>query len=31
VKDNHVDGELVRIFTESRAWDSVVMPVPSRR
>ncbi|MES1173790.1 MAG: HD domain-containing phosphohydrolase [Myxococcales bacterium] len=31
VKDNHVDGELVRIFTESRAWESVVMPVPSRR
>jgi HD-GYP domain-containing protein (c-di-GMP phosphodiesterase class II) len=31
VKDNHVDGELVRIFTESRAWESVVMPVASRR
>ncbi|MEP7050104.1 MAG: HD domain-containing phosphohydrolase [Pseudomonadota bacterium] len=24
VKDGHVDGELVRIFTEARAWDSVM-------
>lgn len=31
VKDNHVDGELVRIFTESRAWESVITPVASRR
>lgn len=30
VKDNHVDGELVRIFTESRAWESVIMPAASR-
>jgi HD-GYP domain-containing protein (c-di-GMP phosphodiesterase class II) len=30
VKDNHVDGELVRIFTESRAWESVMMPAASR-
>ncbi|MEO6602053.1 MAG: HD domain-containing phosphohydrolase [Polyangiaceae bacterium] len=31
VKDNHVDGELVRIFTESRVWESVVGPTPSHR
>jgi HD-GYP domain-containing protein (c-di-GMP phosphodiesterase class II) len=24
VKDGHVDGELVRIFTEARAWESVM-------
>jgi HD-GYP domain-containing protein (c-di-GMP phosphodiesterase class II) len=24
VKDNHVDGELVRIFTEARVWESVI-------
>ena len=24
VKDGHVDGELVRIFTEARVWESVV-------
>jgi hypothetical protein len=24
VKDGHVDGELVRIFTEARVWDSVM-------
>jgi len=24
VKDNHVDGELVRIFTEAKVWESVV-------
>jgi HD-GYP domain-containing protein (c-di-GMP phosphodiesterase class II) len=23
VKDNHVDGELVRIFTEARVWEPV--------
>ena len=31
VKDNHIDGELVRIFTESHAWESVVHPVSSSR
>jgi response regulator RpfG family c-di-GMP phosphodiesterase len=31
VKDNHVDGELVRIFTESRAWESVVTAAPGQR
>ena len=31
VKDNHIDGELVRIFTESHAWESVVHPVSSNR
>jgi len=24
VKDNHVDGELVRIFTEAKVWESVI-------
>ncbi|MEO7037016.1 MAG: HD domain-containing phosphohydrolase [Polyangiaceae bacterium] len=24
VKDGHIDGELVRIFTEARVWDSVM-------
>jgi HD-GYP domain-containing protein (c-di-GMP phosphodiesterase class II) len=24
VKDNHVDGDLVRIFTEARIWESVL-------
>ncbi|HYQ40536.1 MAG TPA: HD domain-containing phosphohydrolase [Polyangiaceae bacterium] len=24
VKDNHVDGELVRIFTEAKVWESVM-------
>jgi hypothetical protein len=24
VKDGHVDGELVRIFTDSRAWEPVM-------
>ncbi|HYP77978.1 MAG TPA: HD domain-containing phosphohydrolase [Polyangiaceae bacterium] len=24
VKDNHVDGELVRIFSEARVWESVM-------
>jgi len=24
VKDNHVDGELVRIFTEAKIWESVM-------
>jgi len=31
VKDNHVDGELVRIFTEAKIWESVVSaPVSAR-
>jgi len=24
VKDNHVDGELVRIFTEAKVWEPVM-------
>jgi HD-GYP domain-containing protein (c-di-GMP phosphodiesterase class II) len=24
VKDGHIDGELVRIFLESRAWEPVM-------
>jgi HD-GYP domain-containing protein (c-di-GMP phosphodiesterase class II) len=24
VKDGHVDGELVRIFTEARVWEPVM-------
>jgi hypothetical protein len=24
VKDGHVDPELVRIFTESKAWEAVM-------
>lgn len=31
VKDNHVDGELVRIFTEARVWESVVIAPASMR
>ena len=31
VKDKHIDGELVRIFTEARAWESVMMPNSSKR
>ncbi len=29
VKDNHVDGELVRIFTEAKVWTSVVTGGPT--
>lgn len=31
VKDNHVDGELVRIFTEAKVWESVVSTPMSAR
>ncbi|HEX2674601.1 MAG TPA: HD domain-containing phosphohydrolase [Polyangiaceae bacterium] len=31
VKDNHVDGELVRIFTEAKVWESVVTAPASMR
>jgi len=31
VKDNHVDGELVRIFTEAKVWESVVLGPASAR
>jgi HD-GYP domain-containing protein (c-di-GMP phosphodiesterase class II) len=31
VKDNHVDGELVRIFTEAKVWESVVTAPASAR
>jgi HD-GYP domain-containing protein (c-di-GMP phosphodiesterase class II) len=24
VKDNHIDGELVRIFTEAKVWEPVM-------
>jgi HD-GYP domain-containing protein (c-di-GMP phosphodiesterase class II) len=27
VKDGHVDAELVRIFTESRGWEGITVPV----
>jgi len=31
VKDNHVDGELVRIFTEAKVWEGVMIAPASAR
>ncbi|HKO48264.1 MAG TPA: HD domain-containing phosphohydrolase [Polyangiaceae bacterium] len=31
VKDQHVDGELVRIFTEAKVWESVISAPSSAR
>lgn len=31
VKDQHIDGELVRIFTEARVWEHTLSPPTSER